>query len=33
MRCPVCGEYVAEGEEYCPYCGYDMYCIDEDDNF
>lgn len=30
MRCPVCGKWVNDGEEYCPYCGYDLYCIDED---
>lgn len=29
MRCPVCGSTVEDGEEYCPNCGYDMYCIDE----
>lgn len=29
MKCPVCGHLVEEGEEYCPNCGYDMYCIDE----
>lgn len=29
MICPVCGAFVEEGEEYCPNCGYDMYCIDE----
>ena len=33
MRCPVCGAWVEEGEEYCPNCGYDVYCIDEDDSF
>ena len=33
MKCPVCGEYVEEGEEYCQNCGYDVYCIDVDDNF
>lgn len=33
MRCPVCGAWVEEGEEYCPNCGYDVYCIDEEDNF
>lgn len=33
MRCPVCGGFVEEGEEYCPHCGYDVYCIDEDDDF
>ena len=31
MRCPVCGEFVKEGEEYCPNCGYDVYCIDGDE--
>ena len=31
MDCPVCGAQVAEGEEYCPNCGYDIYCIDEDE--
>ncbi|WP_156064552.1 zinc-ribbon domain-containing protein [Methanobrevibacter sp. YE315] len=30
MYCPVCGAWVEEGEEYCPKCGYDVYCIDED---
>ena len=29
MKCPVCGTWVEEGEEYCPNCGYDVYCIDE----
>ena len=29
MKCPVCGEWVEEGEEYCPNCGYDVYCLDE----
>ncbi len=29
MKCPVCGQWVEEGEEYCPNCGYDVYCIDE----
>ena len=29
MICPVCGFEVADGEEYCPNCGYDLYCIDE----
>lgn len=33
MRGPVCGAWVEEGEEYCPNCGYDVYCIDEEDNF
>ena len=33
MQCPVCGEWVDEGEEYCLNCGYDIYCIDEDDEF
>ena len=31
MYCPVCGKWVEEGEEYCPNCGYDLYCIDEDE--
>ena len=31
MRCPVCGQWVEDGEEYCPNCGYDVYCIDEED--
>ncbi|WP_292851441.1 zinc-ribbon domain-containing protein [Methanobrevibacter sp.] len=30
MYCQVCGAWVDEGEEYCPECGYDVYCIDED---
>lgn len=29
MRCPVCGKLVERSEEYCPYCGYDLHCIDE----
>ena len=29
MNCPVCGYWVEEGEEYCPNCGCDIYCIDE----
>lgn len=33
MYCPVCGTWVEEGEEYCPKCGYDIYCIDEEDDF
>lgn len=33
MNCPVCGQWVEEGEEYCPNCGYDIYCIDEEDDF
>lgn len=33
MQCPVCGKFVEDGEEYCPYCGYDLYCIDENDEF
>jgi len=33
MICPICGEYVVDGAEYCPECGYDIHCIDEDDNF
>ena len=24
MLCPVCGQWVDEGEEYCPNCGYDV---------
>ena len=31
MRCPMCGAWVEDGEEYCPNCGYDVYSIDEDD--
>ena len=31
MKCPVCGAWVEEGEEYCPNCGYDVDCIDEED--
>ena len=31
MKCPVCGAFVPDGEEYCPNCGYDVYCIDEDE--
>jgi endogenous inhibitor of DNA gyrase (YacG/DUF329 family) len=31
MRCPICGQWVEDGEEYCPECGYDVYSIDEDD--
>jgi len=31
MKCPVCGGFVEEGVEYCPHCGNDVYCIDEDD--
>jgi RNA polymerase subunit RPABC4/transcription elongation factor Spt4 len=33
IKCPVCGILVEEGEEYCPNCGYDIYCIDEYDDF
>ena len=33
MQCPVCGKLVEDCEEYCPYCGYDLYCIDENDDF
>lgn len=33
VKCPVCGTLVQDGEEYCPNCGYDIYCIDEDDDF
>ena len=29
QKCPVCGTLVEDGEEYCPDCGYDIYCIDE----
>lgn len=29
MKCPVCGAWIEDGEEYCPNCGYDVYCIDE----
>ena len=32
MYCPVCGAWVDEGLEYCPECGYDVYCIDEEDD-
>ena len=32
MNCPICGELLEEGEEYCPNCGCDVYCIDEEDN-
>ena len=32
IKCPVCGTLVQEGEEYCPSCGYDLYCIDLDDD-
>ncbi|WP_407374862.1 zinc-ribbon domain-containing protein [Methanobrevibacter sp.] len=32
MKCPVCGHEVEEGEEYCPNCGNDVYCIDEYDD-
>jgi len=31
MKCPMCGEWVEEGEEYCPNCGNDVYSIDEED--
>lgn len=31
MKCPVCGAFVPEGEEYCPNCGNDVYCIDEEE--
>ena len=31
MYCPVCGAWVEKGEEYCPECGYDVYCIDEEE--
>ncbi|WP_405295535.1 zinc-ribbon domain-containing protein [Methanobrevibacter sp.] len=33
MKCPVCGEWVEDGEEYCPTCGYDVHSIDENDEF
>ena len=33
MYCPVCGTFVEEEEEYCPNCGYDVYCIDGEDDF
>lgn len=33
MLCPVCGSLVDDDEEYCPNCGYDIYCIDEYDEF
>ena len=29
QKCPVWGTLVEDGEEYCPDCGYDIYCIDE----
>lgn len=31
MYCPVCGKWVDDDEEYCPNCGYDVYCIDGDE--
>ncbi|WP_366931227.1 zinc-ribbon domain-containing protein [Methanobrevibacter sp.] len=33
MKCPVCGQWVDEVEEYCPSCGYDLHCIDEEEGF
>lgn len=31
MKCPVCGQWVEDGEEYCPNCGNDIYCIDDEE--
>lgn len=33
MICPMCGCWVDECEPYCPDCGYDMNCIDDDEGF